>query len=109
MAQLISWAAAKVAATGVFIGGSADRVLSVVATGVGVYEITLENALGVPECCPTVTPWYTPSSASAPMTWGNAGLKIDGITLVVNIFSDVAGVTTPTDGAFCLVVDRFMP
>jgi hypothetical protein len=100
---------AKVNAAGAWIGEPIGFVGVPLKTGPGVYELTFGNALGVPECCPIVTPWYTPSSASAPMTWGNAGLKIDGITLVVNIFSDVAGVTTPTDGAFCLVVDRFMP
>jgi hypothetical protein len=108
MAQLISWAAAKVSGAGAFIG-SPDRATGVIATGVGVYEITLENALGVGECCPTVTPWYTPDSVASPQTYPNAGLKGDGVTIVVNIFSMVAGVPTPTNGAFCLVVDRFMP
>jgi hypothetical protein len=105
----IQWAMGKVNAAGAWIGEPTGFVGVPLKTGTGVYELTLENSLGVPECCPNVTPWYTPSSAAAPQTWPNAGLKSDGVTIVVNTFTNVAGVSTPTDGSFCITVERFMP
>jgi len=99
----------KVNAAGAWIIDPTGFVGVPVNTGPGLYELTLENTLGVTECCPEVTPWYTPSSAAAPQSWGNAGLKADGVTLVVAMFLNVAGVATPTNGAFCVVVERFAP
>jgi hypothetical protein len=108
MSGAVFWAAAKVNRSGAYSNqcgftGSPTKVST------GVFELTLEAALGVAECCPLVTPWYPASTASAPQTWGVAGLKDDGVTLVVNLFSNVGGVATPTDSAFCVVVDRFVP
>jgi hypothetical protein len=106
--NLVRWAAAKVNAAGAYIDKACFSGTPT-KTRTGVYELTLEAALGVAECCPTVTPWYPASTASAPQTWGVAGLKSDGVTLVVNLFSNVGGVAMPTDSAFCVVVERFMP
>lgn len=111
MSTRIDWATGKVDAAGAFIGGlsNQDRIVAVTKTSTGVYELTLENALGVGECCPTVTPWYPASTSTPPQALWAAGLKADEVTLVVNLFEIVAGVVTPADTAFCVVVDRLSP
>jgi len=111
MAAPIRWATGKVNAAGAFIGGLAnqDRITAVAKTSTGVYELTLENALGVGECCPTVTPWYPASSGTPPQALWSAGLKADEVTLVVNLFEVIAGVVIPADTDFCVVVDRLSP
>lgn len=106
--QRIEWAMGKVDAAGAWIHDPVAFSGVPVKTGVGVYELTLENAMGVLECVPTVTCWYAPP-ALAPLVSGSAGLKADGKTLVVNTFLTALGVPVPVDAAFCVVVDRFMP
>lgn len=107
MTIVSKWAAAKVDAAGAWIIDPDAFVGAPVKTGPGVYELTLQSAMGVSECGPEVTPTYL-DPAAVPGSWANACLKADGITVVVNIFTSVGGVTTPTDGAFSVVIWRFM-
>jgi hypothetical protein len=108
MPELINWAAAKVSASGSFIG-SPYQCASVSKTGTGVYEVVLSNPLGDDECCPQPSPCYTPGVDSVPETYCDVGLKNDGVTLVVDMLTVVAGVVTHVDGAFCITVHRIMP
>jgi len=90
-------------ATGTFINqdGGCKGVLR---TSLGIYEVELLNAMGVEECCATVTASYAPP-AVAVLAVSAAGLRADGITVEIQL--TVAGLKVDCD--FCLVVERFAP
>lgn len=105
--RLEHWAAAKIRADGTVIASDDGIELPLLTTqlSTGVYELTLVNELGVSEACPEVTPWYTGGSPPSVMT--AATVSPDGKKLTISITA--GSPPTPTDSAFCVVLQRFSP
>lgn len=100
--MITMWAACKADAAGIII--SSERVVGVTVTGVGVYEVELENALGVDEVSAVAVPWYVAPGA-VPLVRFVSG--IDGASpnkIIVNGFAGNPPV--PSAGPFDLIVWR---
>lgn len=90
-------ASAVVLADGTVSGS--DGIESVDRTGVGVYEVTLTNAMAIGEACIL----SLPNGAIGVNRHPTSTLGVDGVTITIQ-FADTAG--DPADSDFSLLVVR---
>jgi hypothetical protein len=103
--QMEYWASAKMRADGTT--AVSENVTSVAATGVGVYEITLDNDLAPDEVLATVTPWVEPGAPALPAAY-SATIDLAGKVITLSFFS-VADPPLAMNSGFSLRVDRIRP